>query len=53
MATNAASSAATTANDASGYQRVLATLEDAGFANHEVDRIAWRNWRRVLAAAWG
>jgi membrane dipeptidase len=39
--------------DASGYQRVLATLEDAGFANHEVDRIAWRNWRRVLAAAWG
>jgi membrane dipeptidase len=38
--------------DASAYQGVLAALEAAGFASHEVDQIAWRNWRRVLAAAW-
>jgi membrane dipeptidase len=39
--------------DASAYQGVLAALEAAGFADHEVDQIAWGNWRRVLAAAWG
>jgi membrane dipeptidase len=38
--------------DASAYQGVLAALEAAGFADHEVDQIAWGNWRRVLAAAW-
>jgi membrane dipeptidase len=38
---------------AGAYQGVLAALEAAGFASHEVDQIAWRNWRRVLAAAWG
>ena len=38
---------------AGAYQGVLAALEAAGFAGHEVDQIAWRNWRRVLAAAWG
>ena len=38
---------------AGAYQGVLAALEAAGFANHEVDQIAWQNWRRVLAAAWG
>jgi membrane dipeptidase len=39
--------------DASAYQAVLAALEAAGFESDEVDRIAWGNWRRVLAAAWG
>jgi membrane dipeptidase len=39
--------------DASAYQRVLEALEAAGFDGAEVDRIAWGNWRRVLAAAWG
>jgi membrane dipeptidase len=39
--------------DASAYQGVLAALEAAGFEDDEVDRIAWGNWRRVLAAAWG
>jgi membrane dipeptidase len=39
--------------DASGYPNVLAALEAAGFESDEVDRIAWRNWRRVLVAAWG
>jgi membrane dipeptidase len=38
---------------AGGYQGVLAALEAAGFASHEVDQIASGNWRRVLAAAWG
>ena len=38
--------------DASAYQQVLAALEAAGFESDEVDRIAWKNWRRVLAAAW-
>jgi membrane dipeptidase len=38
--------------DASAYPRVLAALEAAGFESDEVDRIAWRNWRRVLATAW-
>jgi membrane dipeptidase len=37
---------------AGGYQGVLAALEAAGFAGHEVDQIASGNWRRVLAAAW-
>jgi membrane dipeptidase len=38
---------------AGAYQGVLAALEAAGFAGHEVDQIAAGNWRRVLAAAWG
>ncbi len=33
--------------DASGFPLVLAALEAAGFEDDEVDRIAWRNWRRV------
>ena len=37
---------------AGAYQRVLAALEAADFTADEVDRIAWKNWRRVLAAAW-
>jgi membrane dipeptidase len=37
---------------AGAYQGVLAALEAAGFASHEVDQIASGNWRRVLAAAW-
>ena len=43
----------TEASDASAYPRVLAALEAAGFDDGELDRIAWGNWRRVLAAAWG
>ena len=38
--------------DASAYPLVLDALTDAGFSDDELDRIAWRNWRRVLAAAW-
>jgi membrane dipeptidase len=38
--------------DASAYPAVLAALAEAGFEDDELDRIAWQNWRRVLAAAW-
>jgi membrane dipeptidase len=38
--------------DAAALPRVLAALEAAGFEDGEIDRIAWGNWRRVLAAAW-
>ena len=38
--------------DATGYPRVLAALEAAGFEGVEVDRIASGNWRRVLSSAW-
>jgi membrane dipeptidase len=38
--------------DASGYPRVLAALEAAGFEGDERGRIASGNWRRVLAASW-
>jgi len=39
--------------DAAGLPRVLEALEGAGFDALELDRIAWGNWRRVLAASWG
>jgi membrane dipeptidase len=38
--------------DAAGTQKVLASLEQAGFRSDEIEAIAWRNWRRVLAAWW-
>jgi membrane dipeptidase len=38
--------------DASRMQLVLDALGDAGFTPAEVEAIAWRNWRRVLAAWW-
>jgi membrane dipeptidase len=39
--------------DAAALPRVLAALEAVGFEDGGLDRIAWGNWRRVLAAAWG
>jgi membrane dipeptidase len=38
--------------DAAALPRVLAALEAAGFEGGELDRIAYGNWRRVLAAGW-
>jgi membrane dipeptidase len=38
--------------DASRMQLVLEALGDAGFTPDEIEAIAWRNWRRVLAAWW-
>ena len=39
--------------DVAGLPRLLEALRDGGFSADEVQRIAWGNWRRVLAAAWG
>jgi membrane dipeptidase len=38
--------------DAAGLPRLLDALADDGFAEDEIARIAWGNWRRVLGAAW-
>jgi membrane dipeptidase len=38
--------------DVTGLPAVLDALRDAGFADAELEGIAWRNWRRVLEAAW-
>jgi membrane dipeptidase len=38
--------------DAAGLPRVLEALAAAGFAERELQAVAWRNWRRVLAAWW-
>src|SRR3954469_18226969 len=38
--------------DAAGLPRLLDALRDDGFAAEEIDKIAWGNWRRVLAATW-
>jgi membrane dipeptidase len=38
--------------DVAGVPRVLDALRAAGFDEHDVEAIAWRNWRRVLAAWW-
>lgn len=37
---------------AEGMPRVLDALREEGFDEAEIDAIAWRNWRRVLAAWW-
>jgi membrane dipeptidase len=39
--------------DVSGLPRLLDALREDGFSADEVERIAWGNWRRVLATAWG
>jgi membrane dipeptidase len=38
--------------DAAGMPRVLDALAEIGFSSSEVEAIAWRNWRRVLAEWW-
>ncbi len=38
--------------NAGGLPRVLEALSAAGFSAAELEAIAWRNWRRVLAAWW-
>jgi membrane dipeptidase len=39
--------------DVAALPRLLDELRDAGFTAAEVEQIAWGNWRRVLALAWG
>jgi membrane dipeptidase len=41
-----------TLGDVTGLPRLLDALRDGGFTADEVERIAWRNWRRVLGATW-
>jgi membrane dipeptidase len=38
--------------DVAGMPKVLRALARAGFGDDEIRRIAWENWRRVLAAWW-
>jgi membrane dipeptidase len=38
--------------DVAGLPAVLDALRDAGFADAELEQVAWRNWRRVLNATW-
>jgi membrane dipeptidase len=38
--------------DAAGIPRVIAALARVGFDEQELEAIAWRNWRRVLAEWW-
>ena len=38
---------------AAGLPRLLEALAAGGFTPEEVEAIAWRNWRRVLARWWG
>lgn len=39
--------------DASGLPRLIEALRAAGFSPEEMEKIAWRNWVRVLRATWG
>jgi membrane dipeptidase len=39
--------------DAAGLPRLIDALRADGFTDAEVRAIAWDNWRRVLARAWG
>jgi membrane dipeptidase len=41
-----------TLGDVAGIPHLLEALSDAGFSDDELHAIAWRNWRRVLAAWW-
>ncbi len=38
--------------DVSGMPALLDAFADAGFSDEEIGAIAWKNWRRVLAAWW-
>jgi membrane dipeptidase len=39
--------------DAAALPRLIDALRGAGLSAAEVEQIAWGNWRRVLALAWG
>jgi membrane dipeptidase len=38
--------------NAAGMPKVIDALAQVGFSHRELEAIAWRNWRRVLAAWW-
>ncbi len=39
--------------DASGLQQVVAALDDRGYSENEIAKIAHGNWLRVLSQTWG
>jgi len=39
--------------DASGLQKLVVTLRSRGYSGQELEKIAYRNWIRVLRASWG
>lgn len=39
--------------DVSGLPRLFAALAQAGYTDHQIEKIAWGNWQRVLRAIWG
>lgn len=39
--------------DAAGLQKLLQALLDKGYTEEHVEKIAWRNWVRVLRLTWG
>lgn len=43
----------TAIGDASGTQRLLEALREAGYDEEALEKIAWRNWVRVLGLTWG
>ena len=39
--------------DAAGNGKILQALLDHGYTTEQVEKIAWKNWVRVLRATWG
>lgn len=39
--------------DASGNYKLLQALVDQGYTDEQVEKIAWKNWVRVLRLTWG
>jgi membrane dipeptidase len=39
--------------DVAALPRLVAALREDGLTDPEIEQVAWRNWRRVLALAWG
>lgn len=39
-------------NDAAGLPRLLAAFREAGYDQEQLEKLAWRNWQRVLQAVW-
>lgn len=39
--------------DVKGVQKLLDALRDAGYDQEALEKIAWRNWLRVLELTWG
>ena len=38
--------------DAAGLQKLIAAMSDSGFGHSLIEKIAWKNWLRVLGKTW-